>query len=98
MKNKNDKVDPAQEEHERRRRTDALTAQKIDVAIIFQDMLGTLVAAQYLHENGISLSVALRVLVHARRKDPSPPKMIGIGDRSATLILASQARASAQSD
>ena len=60
------------------RRIDALTAQKIDVAIIFQEMLGTAVAAKYLHTNGVSLSVALRVLVCERRKEPSPPKMIGI--------------------
>ncbi|TSD72511.1 hypothetical protein FFI39_016880 [Janthinobacterium sp. KBS0711] len=60
------------------RRIDALTAQKIDVAIIFQEMLGTAVAAKYLHTNGVPLSVALRVLVCERRKDPSSPKMIGI--------------------
>jgi hypothetical protein len=68
----------AQLKLDRRRRSEALTAQTIDVAIIFQEMLGTAVAAKYLQANGVPLSVALRVLVHARRKDPSPPKMIGI--------------------
>ena len=82
MENKNYRTGLAQEELERRKRIDALTAQKIDVAIIFQDMLGTAVAAEYLHENGVPLSVALRVLIHSRRKEPSPPKMIGIDDRA----------------
>jgi hypothetical protein len=68
----------AQLKLDRRGRSDALTAQTIDVAIIFQEMLGTAAAAEYLRGNGVPLSVALRVLVHARRKDPSPPKMIGI--------------------
>ena len=68
----------AQLKLDRRRRSDALTAQTIDVAIIFQEMLGTAVAAKYLRANGVPLDVALRVLVHAHRKDPSPPKMIGI--------------------
>ncbi|WP_162995683.1 hypothetical protein [Janthinobacterium agaricidamnosum] len=69
---------PVQVEPDHPRRIDALTAQKIDVAIIFQEMLGTAVAAKYLHTNGVPLSVALRVLVCERRKDPSPPKMIGL--------------------
>lgn len=81
MKNKNYKIGLVQDEVERRKRIDVMTAQKIDVAIIFQEMLGTLVAAKYLHEHGVPLSVALRVLIHARRKEPSPPKMIGIDDR-----------------
>ncbi|MGK5055286.1 hypothetical protein [Janthinobacterium sp. RB2P8] len=80
MVNKNYISGLAQEQLDRRRRIDALTAQKIDVAIIFQEMLGTAVAAKYLRTNGVPLSVALRVLIYAHRKDPSPPKMIGFED------------------
>lgn len=64
-------------EPEGQRRTDALMAQKIDVAIIFQEMLGTFTAAKYLCEQRVPLQIALRVLVHTRRNSPSPPKMIG---------------------
>ncbi|WP_141213286.1 hypothetical protein [Janthinobacterium sp. PC23-8] len=62
---------------ETQRRTDALMAQKIDVAIIFQEMLGTSTAARYLSQQQVPLRIALRVLVHTRRNSPSPPKMIG---------------------
>lgn len=88
----------AQEELDRRRRIDALTAQKIDVAIIFQEMLGTAVAAKYLRTNGVPLSVALRVLIHARRKDPSPPKMIGIEDGPANRFQSKQTATRGKSD
>lgn len=43
-------------------RVDLLTAQKVEVAIVFQKMLGTEDAAAYLAENGVSEEVALRVL------------------------------------
>ena len=98
MENINYKTGLAQDEVERRKRIDALTAQKIDVAIIFQDMLGTAVAAEYLHENGIPLSVALRVLIHVRRKEPSPPKMIGMDDRPTRRIVSAAARGSDEAD
>ncbi|WP_312435317.1 hypothetical protein [Janthinobacterium sp.] len=90
MENENIIGHTDQLEMDRRRRIDALTAQKIDVAIIFQEMLGTAVAAKYLYENDVSLAVALRVLVHTRRKDPSPPKMIGMSVPPETAVLSGQ--------
>jgi hypothetical protein len=50
-------------------RPDALTAQKVEVGIILQAMLGTPAAAEYLENNAIERSVALRVLFepHLRR-------------------------------
>ena len=50
-------------------RPDTLTAQKIEVGIILQAMLGTPAAAEYLDNNAIARSVALRVLFepHLRR-------------------------------
>lgn len=43
-------------------RPDVLTAQKVDVAIILQAMLGTPAAAEYLENNAIDRAVCLRVL------------------------------------
>lgn len=43
-------------------RPDTLTAQKVEVGIILQAMLGTQAAADYLENNAIERSVALRVL------------------------------------
>jgi hypothetical protein len=43
-------------------RPDALTAQKVEVGIILQAMLGTQAAADYFENNAIERSVALRVL------------------------------------
>ncbi len=43
-------------------RPDVLTAQKVEVAIILQAMLGTIGAAEYLADNDIAMSVTLRVL------------------------------------
>ena len=50
-------------------RPDTLTAQKVEVGIILQAMLGTPAAAEYLDNNAIARSVALRVLFepHLRR-------------------------------
>jgi hypothetical protein len=50
-------------------RPDALTAQKVEVGIILQAMLGTQAAAEYLENNAIARSVAMRVLFepHLRR-------------------------------
>ncbi|MGK5058973.1 hypothetical protein ACQ4WY_18775 [Janthinobacterium sp. LB2P49] len=58
-------------------RSDILTAQKIDVGIIFQAMLGTISAAEYLRRSGVPLEIALRVLTISHRKIPTPPQMIG---------------------
>ena len=38
-------------------RPDLLTAQKVEVSIILQAMLGTSVAAEYLHDNEVNLTV-----------------------------------------
>lgn len=46
----------------RMRRTDHLMAQRVDVAIVFRDMLGPEDAAAYMAQNGIPDSVAQRVL------------------------------------
>jgi hypothetical protein len=43
-------------------RPDALTAQKVEVGIVLQAMLGTTAAAEYFDNNAIARSVALRVL------------------------------------
>lgn len=49
-------------------RHDGLTAQKVDVGVIFQEMLGTATAAAYLAKNKVPMHVALRVLTQTRRK------------------------------
>ena len=49
-------------------RQDGLTAQKIDVGVIFQEMLGTSTAADYLAKNKVPIDVALRVLTKKHRK------------------------------
>ncbi len=43
-------------------RPDLLTAQKVEVSIILQAMLGTPVAAEYLADNEVDVSVSMRVL------------------------------------
>lgn len=43
-------------------RPDLLTAQRVEVAIILQAMLGTPTAAEYLKNNGVDPMVSLRVL------------------------------------
>jgi hypothetical protein len=43
-------------------RPDVLTAQKVEVGIVLQAMLGTTAAAEYFDNNSIDRAVALRVL------------------------------------
>jgi hypothetical protein len=43
-------------------RPDQLTAQKVEVGIVLQAMLGTAAAAEYFDNNAIDRAVALRVL------------------------------------
>ena len=45
-------------------RKDHLTAQKIEVALVFQQMLSTAEAQAYLAHNGVSGAVSDRVLFH----------------------------------
>jgi hypothetical protein len=49
-------------------RPDLLTAQRIEVAIILQAMLGTPAAAEYLENNGVDPMVSLRVLFQPQRR------------------------------
>jgi hypothetical protein len=46
-------------------RPDILTAQKVEVGIVFQSMLSTREAAQYLAANEVPIDVAVRVLTQA---------------------------------
>lgn len=45
-------------------RKDHLTAQKVEVALVFQQMLSTAEAQVYLARNGVAASVIERVLFH----------------------------------
>lgn len=45
-------------------RKDHLTAQKVEVALVFQEMLSTAEAEGYLARNGVSACVIERVLFH----------------------------------
>ncbi|WP_180977642.1 MULTISPECIES: hypothetical protein [unclassified Janthinobacterium] len=45
-----------------------MTAQKVEVGIIFQEMLDTATAAAYLAKNRVPIATALRVLTGSRRK------------------------------
>jgi hypothetical protein len=49
-------------------RHDAVTAQKVEVGIIFQAMLGPSDAKDYMLNNGVPLEVALRVLNQPQRR------------------------------
>ena len=57
------------------RRSNVLTSQKVNVGIIFNNMLGCEEAVQYMAKNGIPEAVTSRVLDHARqrRKNDVPP-------------------------
>jgi hypothetical protein len=49
-------------------RADALTAQKVEVAIILQAMLGTPAAAEYLLNNAVDPAVTQRVLYRPKQR------------------------------
>ncbi|MDB5935147.1 MAG: hypothetical protein JWQ01_2491 [Massilia sp.] len=49
-------------------RPDRLTAQKVEVAIILQAMLGTPTAAEYLENNAVDPAVVLRVLFQPQQR------------------------------
>jgi len=57
------------------RRSNVLDAQKVNVGIVFNNMLGGEEAALYLSKNGIPEAVTSRVLDHTRqrRKNDVPP-------------------------
>ncbi|QBE64479.1 hypothetical protein [Pseudoduganella lutea] len=52
-------------------RADQLTSQRIEVALVFQTMLGTDAAAEYLRNSGIPIWITARVLGSAKRR-PTP--------------------------
>lgn len=58
------------------RRRNVLAAQKVNVGIVFNNMLSAEEAVHYMARNGIPEAVALRVLDHAqhRRKDDVRPR------------------------
>jgi hypothetical protein len=49
-------------------RKDRLTAQKVEVALVFQQMLGRAEAEGYLVSNGVPEPVIERVLLHPERR------------------------------
>ena len=68
MRSKNDKVTATNMDILDCARQDDLTAQKVEVGIIFQEMLDTATAAAYLAKNEVPIVTALRVLTGSRRK------------------------------
>lgn len=68
MRSKNEKVTATDMDILECARQDDLTAQKVEVGIIFQEMLDTAAAAAYLAKNKVPISTALRVLTGSRRK------------------------------
>ncbi|MES2347305.1 MAG: hypothetical protein V4641_07015 [Pseudomonadota bacterium] len=61
---------PANIDHTWCRRRDRLTAQRIDVGLVFLEMLGATDAAEYLAQSRVPDRIAERVLVGAgRRRD-----------------------------
>jgi len=53
------------------RRKDQLTSQRVDVALVFNSMLGNDAASEYLRENAVPVWVAERVL-HSDNRRPVP--------------------------
>lgn len=56
-------------------RKDRLTAQHIDVALVYKDMLGMADAMAYLQREQISREIAERVLLTDRRRNASPARL-----------------------
>lgn len=68
------------------RRRNVLSAQKVNVAIIFNNMLGCEEAIQYMARNGIPDDVASRTLDHAqqrRKNDVSPLTPVALNGENA---------------
>jgi len=57
-------------------RSDQLSSQRIEVALVFQSMLGTDAAAEYLRNAGVPIWITARVLGSAKRR-PSPALVVG---------------------
>jgi len=56
-------------------RRDHLTSQRVEVALVFDSMLGTEAAKEYLRNAGVSIWVTERVLNSTRRR-PSPELVV----------------------
>lgn len=54
-------------------RTDSLTSQRIEVAMVFQSMLGTNAAAEYLRNAGVPIWITARVLGSKKRRPTAEP-------------------------
>jgi hypothetical protein len=68
------------------RRSNVLSAQKVNVGIIFNNMLSCEEAVQYMSKNGIPEAVASRVLDHSkqrRKSDVRPLSSITLGGEAA---------------
>jgi hypothetical protein len=57
------------------RRTDHLTSQRVEVALVFDSMLGTDSATEYLRNSGVPAWVTARVLSSVQRR-PSPELVV----------------------
>jgi hypothetical protein len=68
MRSNNDKANATNMDILDCARQDDLTAQKVEVGIIFQEMLDTATAAAYLARNKVPIATALPVLTGPRRK------------------------------
>ena len=68
MRSNNDKANATNMDILDCARQDDLTAQKVEVGIIFQEMLDTATATAYLAKNEVPIATALRVLTRSRRK------------------------------
>jgi hypothetical protein len=62
-------------------RVDTLTSQRIEVALVFQSMLGTNAAAEYLRNAGVPIWITARVL-GSRKRRPSPKLLTDSASRS----------------
>ena len=54
------------------RRVDSVTAQRVEVSLVFQLMLGTLAGAEYLQASGVAEGIATRVLGSQIRRASLP--------------------------
>lgn len=72
---------PEQPDHPLDARRDTLTSQRIEVALVFQSMLGTNDAAEYLRAAGIPIWISARVLGSHKRR-PSPALVIDCARQS----------------
>jgi hypothetical protein len=58
-------------------RKDKLTSQRVEVALVFQEMLGTAAALEYLALNNVAVSIAMRVLSECETRRRVESSFIG---------------------